>query len=351
MRAIKYYGKKDLRFIDIDKPRAGAGQVLVKVIYCGICGTDVHAYKEGGIFNWELIPGHETVGIVEETGSGVTCVKAGDRVAVGPPGDCGKCYSCNTGHPNTCENAFVNTLGIGPETQGAYAEYVLSHFPQNELFKIPDNVRLDQAVLFDVIGVGFHAVRKSRLKLGENAVVSGCGSIGLSIIQAAKMAGARNVIAFDFSETRRKAALAAGADYALSPESEEDKNTAKKILSHEGGAHVSFEAAGAPSSVAACVEYTMANGQVIIVGSDGRPYELISAAMGPKEYDLQFVFTYTKEEIHMLFEMISSGKWSTDVYSVQKAEFDETIEKIEALADGSLDVARVLIMPNGKEIS
>ena len=67
---------------------------------------------------------------------GVDCVKAGDRVAVGPPGDCGKCYACNTGHPNICANAFPNTLGIGPGTQGAYAEYVLSHFPQNELFHI-----------------------------------------------------------------------------------------------------------------------------------------------------------------------------------------------------------------------
>ena len=95
MKAVKYKGAKDLEFVDIPKPQAASGQVLVKVAYCGICGTDIHAYEMPGIFVWELILGHEAVGYVEEVGEGVDCVKVGDRVAVGPPGDCGQCYSCN----------------------------------------------------------------------------------------------------------------------------------------------------------------------------------------------------------------------------------------------------------------
>ena len=90
----------------LTSPKPALVEALVKVKYCGICGTDVHAYKVPGIFDWELILGHESVGCVEEVGEGVTCVKVGDRVAVGPPGDCGSCYSCNTGHPNTCAHAF-----------------------------------------------------------------------------------------------------------------------------------------------------------------------------------------------------------------------------------------------------
>lgn len=348
MRAVKYHGVHNLELIEIDKPKAEAGQVLVKIVYCGICGTDVHAYNMPGIFDWELIPGHEAVGIVEEVGNGVTCVKPGDRVAVGPPGDCGKCYSCNTGHPNTCFNAFPNTLGIGPNTQGAYAEYVLSRNPQNELFKIPDGMKLEQAVLFDVLGVGFHAVRRSEMKVGDNVVVTGCGSIGLSVIQTAKMAGARNLIAFDLLEAKRELALKAGADYALDPSNEKDMELAHKILAHEGGAQVSFEAAGHPDSVKTCIEYTMANGQVMLVGSDGRPYEMITAAMSPMEYDLKFSFTYTKEEIQMLFELITAGKFTTDLYTLQKAQLEEAEWKIIQLSRGELDVARVLLMPNGE---
>lgn len=346
MKAVKYYGVEHLEMVEIPKPQIAAGEVLVKVVYCGICGTDIHAYKMPGIFDWELIPGHESVGIVEAVGEGVECVKVGDRVAVGPPGDCGQCYSCNTGHPNTCANAFPNTLGIGPGTQGAYAEYVVSHYPQNELFVIPDGVTMEQAVLFDVLGVGIHAVRRSEMRVGDNVVVTGCGSIGLSIIQFAKMAGARNLIAFDLLESKRKLAMEAGADYALDPSKPEDMELAKKICSDQNGAVVAFEAAGHPASVQTCIECTMANGQIILVGSDGRPYELVTAALGPMEYDLKFSFTYTKEEIKVLFDLIKIGKFDTSIYSIEKAPLEDAIKKIEELSSGKLEVARVLLMPN-----
>lgn len=345
MKAVKYCGVGHLEYVDIDKPVAGDGQVLVKIQYCGICGTDVHAYSHPGIFDWELILGHESVGVVEAVGAGVTNVKVGDRVAVGPPGDCGNCYSCNTGHPNTCAHAFPETLGIGPGTQGAYAEYVLSKHPQNELFVIPDAMTFEQAVLFDVIGVGFHSVRRSEMKVGDDVVVSGCGAIGLSVIQAAKLAGAKHLIALDVSATKREDALKAGADFALDPANPDDMKKAQDLLAHTGGAQVTFEAAGNPASIAQCVSLTMSNGQIMIVGSDGRPYELVSAALGPREYDMKFSFTYTKEEIHTLFELISIGKWSTDVYKIQKAPLSEAIDYVKKLAAGEIDVTRVLLTP------
>ena len=345
MKAIKYVKPGQMEPVQIEKPSAGPGQVLIKVKYCGICGTDVHAYAVPGIFAGELIPGHETVGIVEEVGAGVTNVKPGDRVAAGPPGDCGACYACNTGHPNICAHAFPNTLGIGPGTQGAYAEYILSKYPQNELFLIPENVAWEQAVLFDVIGVGFHAVRQSALRVGDNCVVAGCGAIGLSVIQAAKMAGARQLIAFDMNPKRREAALAAGADHALDSGSEEDLKKAKELLAHEGGACVSFEAAGHPSAVGLCIDLTMSGGQVVLIGSDGRAFDLVTAALGPRELDLKFSFTYTKEEIHMLFDLIALGKWDTGIYTLQKAPLSQAVEKIKQLGSGELDVARVLLEP------
>ncbi len=348
MKAVKYYGVGDLKLIDLPKPTAEPGQAVVKIIYCGICGTDVHAYSMPGIFNWELVLGHEAVGIVEEVGEGVTNVKVGDRVAVGPPGDCGECYACNNGHPNTCVNAFANTLGIGPGTQGAYAEYILSKHPKNELFKIPDGLSFEAAVLFDVIGVGFHAVRRSDMKVGDNIVVSGCGSIGLSVIQAAKLAGAYNLIAFDLMQSKRELALKAGADYAFDPRSEEDMAKVKELLSHTRGAQVTFEAAGHPTSIQTCISCAMPNGQIMMVGNDGRPFELVTAALGPFQYDLKFTFTYTKEEIHTLFGLMASGKWSVEPYSIEKAPLEKVTEMIEALSKGELEVARVLLMPNGE---
>lgn len=347
MRAIKYHGVHDLELVEIEKPSAGPGQVVVKVKHCGICGTDMHAYNFPGVFNWELILGHESVGIVEEVGEGVTCVEVGDRVAVGPPGDCGSCYQCNTGHPNTCANAFPNTLGIGPNTQGAYAEYVLSKYPQNELFKIPDGMELEQAVLFDLLGVGIHAVKRSELTLGDQAIVFGCGSIGLAVIQCAKLAGARTVIAFDPKEESRKRALQSGADYAFDL-SDHNMAKAKELLAHQGGAQVCFEAAGHPDAVAGCIDLCMAGGQVMLVGSDPRPVEISTAALGPMEYDLKFSFTYTKEEIYQLFELITSGMFQTDMFTTMKVPLEDAEKMIIEQSQGKLDIARVLLTPEMK---
>lgn len=348
MKAVQYHGPRNVEFVDIPKPDPGPGQVLVKVAYCGICGTDIHAYSMEGIFQWELILGHEAVGYVEAVGDGIDCVKVGDRVAVGPPGDCGQCYSCNTGNPNTCINGFPNTLGIGPNTQGAYAEYVLSKFPVNELFKIPEGVSFEQAVLFDVLGVGFHAVRRSDMRVGDSVVISGCGSIGLATIQAAKLTGPNNLITFDPLASKRKLALELGADYAFDPGNEDDLAKARDILKQANGAQVCFEAAGHPSSIQTCIDLCMPSGQVILIGNDGRPYQLVTAALGHHQYDLKFSFTYTKEEITMLFDLIGKGKLSTAPYSIHKVPLDDAVNMLEDLADGKLEVARVLLMPHGE---
>lgn len=346
MQAVKYHGPGNVELVEIPIPTVGPGQVLVEVKYCGVCGTDVHAYSLPGIFDWKLILGHESVGYVREIGEGVEGFTVGDRVAVGPPGDCGSCYACNTGNPNTCPNAFPNTLGIGPNTQGAYAQYVRSHFPQNELFKIPEGVEFEQAVLFDVLGVGFHAVRRSDMKVGDDVVVSGCGSIGLAAIQSAKLAGACRLIAFDPSFEKRELALQAGADYALDPTDEGQIEQARAMLAHTGGAHVCFEAAGNPASTQNCTDLCMANGQVMIIGSDNRPFPLVSAALGPRQLDFKLTFTYTKEEIHTLFNLIKLGRIDTSVYTTQKAPLRQAKEMLEGLASGQIQVARVLLTPN-----
>lgn len=348
MKALHYYGPRKVAFVDIPKPEAGPGQVVVKIVYCGICGTDVHAYSMEGIFNWELVLGHEPVGYVEQVGEGVDFVAVGDRVAVGPPGDCGVCYSCNTGNPNTCVNGFPNTLGIGPGTQGAYAEYVLSKFPRNELFKIPDGVSFEQAVLFDVLGVGFHAVRRSNLRIGDNVVVSGCGSIGLSVVQAVRLAGPNNLICFDPLASKRKLALEAGADYAFDPANADEVAQARQILSHVPGAQVCFEAAGHPASVQTCLDLCMNSGQAMMIGNDGRAYQLVTAAVGHRQLDLKFSFVYTKEEILMLFDLIGKGRIETKPYSILKAPLGDAVKMLDGLADGKLEYARVLLMPHGE---
>ncbi|MCF8095289.1 MAG: alcohol dehydrogenase catalytic domain-containing protein, partial [Desulfobacteraceae bacterium] len=183
MKAVVYKGKESISLEEKPKPEAGPGEAVVKVKYCGLCGTDLHSYLEGGIIDPGTVLGHEIVGTVDELGSGVQGWNLGDRVAVGPPGHCPEmCYQCRQGRPNICQHGFGRTAGISPNTDGGYAEYVKVSYPSHMLLKIPDNVSLEEAVLFDILGVPFHGIRRSNFRVGDKAVVLGAGAIGLSAV-------------------------------------------------------------------------------------------------------------------------------------------------------------------------
>ena len=117
------------------------------------------------------------------------------------------------------------------------------------------------------------------------------------------------------------------------------------LFRSEGGAHVCYEAAGNVHALYSCFDLCMANGQIISIGSDGNPAELRTSKLGPMEYDLKFSFTYTKEEIYQLFEMICSGQFRLDMFTLHKAPLEEAEQMIIRQAEGELDVARVLLMP------
>ena len=140
MKAALYKGPGDVELIDKPKPTAGPGEAVVKVEYCGICGTDVHSYMHAGIISPPTIFGHETVGVVSEVGAGVTNVKVGDRVAVGPPGNCGECFNCLAGRSNICIHGFPRTTGFSPYTDGGYAEYVLARNAAKMCIPLPEKL-------------------------------------------------------------------------------------------------------------------------------------------------------------------------------------------------------------------
>lgn len=348
MKAAKYYGERNVKLISIPKPVITREQVLVKVVCCGICETDVLAYSKSDIFDWELILGHEVVGIVDQVGDGVNNISVGDRVIIGPPGGCGNCYACNTGHSNTCRNAFSNTIGLGPGTEGGYAEYVVSKYPQNEIIKIPDGVTFEQAVLFDVTGAGFHAVRKSALRLGDCVAVYGCNSMGLGVIQSAKLAGASKIVAFDGKSYLREQAKTAGADYVFDID-EQSVEDAYELFEETEGAQVCFDAVGAGTSIEACVSLCMPNGQIMIVGSDISAYPMKSMNLVPHEYDIKFSFTYTKEEIKVILYMMETGKLRTEIFKVVHEPLERCVEILEKLSQREITASRVILIPEGME--
>lgn len=312
MKAAVLYGKEDIRIEDRPMPKAGPGQMVVKIGYVGICGTDIEFYKLGAAPTpLPKILGHENSGIVYEVGEGVTEFNVGDRVLCGPPAHCADdCPSCRRGLTNICINGFPKTAGIGMP-DGGYAEYFLvQDVAHTMIIKIPDEVKMEDAVLFDVICVALHGIRMSRFKIGDSVVVSGMGPVGLSAVQFLKAAGANKIIALDVADTKKEAAFAYGADYFINSATTENvAEEIHKILGSPVGADVVYECSGHPSSVETCaLQACKPGGQVMLIGTVQEPINFTLGTPQIFEIDFQSSFVYVKEEVEMYLQMLAAGK-------------------------------------------
>ena len=243
MKAVALYGKQDVRIVDRPMPTAGPNQLVVKINYVGICGTDVEFYQSGAVPPFVQLPmvlGHENVGTVVEVGEGVTDYKVGDVILCGPPSHCAEdCPSCRQGKTNICINGFPRTAGIGGP-DGGYAPYMLVRDVKHTmLVKVPEGVDLKDAVLFDVICVSLHGVRNSAFKFGDNVVVSGTGPIGLAAIQCLKAAGANKIIVLGTNSSKEPILREYGADYFINSKECEEREARRTGLHHRhhSGAH------------------------------------------------------------------------------------------------------------------
>lgn len=349
MKCAVYYGPGDVRLEQRPIPVAGPGQMVVRVDYVGICGTDVHSYQMAGIISPVRVFGHETVGTIVEVGAGVAGYAPGEQILCGPPTHCAEnCPLCRRGESNICVNGFPRTAGIG-ELDGAYAEYLLVNDVRHTmLIKLPVGVDARAAVLFDVVCVAFHGIRKSRFKLGDNVVVSGGGSIGLSAIGLLKVGGANRIIALETAEDKHAIMRTYGADHVINPARVPDVGAAiRDIIGSGVGADVVFECAGNAQSLATCVEHSVRpGGQVMLIGTGGEPIALTTARIVPREVDLQCSFVYTPDEVTTYLELMAAGKIDfsglvTDVIRLEDC-VDSGLERLSRPGNGQI---KILIAP------
>lgn len=348
MKAGVFYGAGDLRVEERPMPKAGPGQMVVKIDYCGICGTDVEAYQHE-IVKPVIVLGHENVGTVYQVGEGVTRFKAGDKVLCGPPSYCKEnCTFCREGRPNICAHGFPRTNGIGGP-DGGYAEYMLvGDVEHTMIIPVPDGVDEKDAVLFDVICVSLHALRRSNFKFGDNVVISGGGPIGLAAIQIAKAAGARRIVALETDDAKFPRLKEYGADYCINVRTCQDVGgEIRKALGNEDGADVTLECSGRQESLITCIFQAAKNGsQVILVGIVGEPLSQLSLApVIPREIDLISSFVYTPEEIELYLDMLASGKIRFPGMVTDIIGLDDVVEKGVARQDRSGQL-KILLDPS-----
>ncbi|MED4884429.1 galactitol-1-phosphate 5-dehydrogenase [Bacillus smithii] len=260
MKALKLYGKKDLRFEEAEKPVIEkSNEVIIKVKAAGICGSDVSRYAKLGPYVEGMIWGHEFCGEVVEIGSDVHHVQIGDRVAGCPTFYCGKCDSCKKGILSQCEKLTV----IGSRYPGAFAEYV--KLPEENVLPLPDTIDFDTAVFIEPSAVVVHSLYRTTMIPEAEIAVVGCGNIGLLAVQWAKIFGASKVYAIDIDQKKLNIAKEVGADVVINSL---EKPAYDQLMEWTDGkgVDIAIESAGSPITSAQVFALAKRRGQVVFMG-------------------------------------------------------------------------------------
>ncbi|WP_439425359.1 2,3-butanediol dehydrogenase [Oenococcus alcoholitolerans] len=280
MKAARIYGAKDIRIEDVDIPDPEDDQVQIKVKYCGICGSDLHAYLQGWGLPKEPHPitgrtlpitlGHEFSGQVVKLGKNVSNLKIGDKVAIEPVIACGECENCRKGQYNLCIKAQAkdgagNFLGFSQD--GGFAEYanVKSVFAH----KLPAGMNYEIGALAEPTAVVYEALKRSRLRAGQDVAIMGAGPIGLLMALLARIAGANHIFIVDLSEVRLHKAEELGFINTINPGKEDAAETIKGVLPN--GVDIAYEAAGVQATFDTALKVTKRGGTLQIVALFGRP--------------------------------------------------------------------------------
>jgi L-iditol 2-dehydrogenase len=266
MKALLLSKYKQLDIVDMPAPQPAEDELLIRIQACGICGSDVHGYDGStGRRLPPIIMGHEAAGVVESVGSAVSNFHAGDRVTFDSTVYCGKCFFCQRGQINLCDNREV--VGVSTPTfrrMGAFAEYVT--VPARIAYPLPDNMPFSHAALIEAVSVAVHAVSLTPIALDDTVVVIGAGMIGLLALQAARQAGAGRVFVADLDDTRLELARSLGATRTFNSR---NADVIPQILELTAGrgADSALECVGTTIPVKLALDSVRKGGSVTLVGN------------------------------------------------------------------------------------
>jgi len=351
MRANVFHGVNDIRVEEVERPRAGVGEAVIRVTLTTICGTDLHIVRGEYPVKPGLIIGHEPVGVIEELGPGVTGYAIGDRVIVGAITPCGQCRACLSGQLSQCgHGAGYEAIGgwrFGNTINGAQAEYLLIPYAQANLAKIPDGLTDEQVVLLaDIASTGFSGAEAGGVRIGDSVVVFAQGPIGLCATAGAKLMGASLIIGVDGDENRLVMARRMGADVVLDYREVDVVAEVNRLTG--GGADVTIEALGTQQTFENALRCLRPGGTLSSLGVySGKlqvPYEAFAAGIG----DYRIVTTLCpggKERMRRLMSIVQSGRFDPTPLVTHSFSLDEIAEGYRVFGQRLGGVMKVAIRP------
>lgn len=344
MRALRYFGERDIRFDSMDDPAIlGDRDAIVRMTGCSICGSDLHIYHGHG-FSEDIgfCVGHEAVGEIVETGKAVRRVKVGDRVMMPAAVGCGACRSCLSGDVIHCETGSGACYGLSAKLQGVQSEAFRVPAADMNAVKIPEGISEDQALMMtDAMATAWFGARQADIKPGSSVAVIGLGPIGLMAVESAYVMGARVVYAIDPVPERRKLASKAGA-IALNPE--EALETIRE-QTQDRKIECVVEAVGSDATVDLALRLVARRGTVSVIGvQQSKRYAFpLERAFGAG-LTFRIGTCSVPEELPALFPLVQSGRLRPERYishHMPLSEGAEAYRLFEARNSGALKMVLV----------
>lgn len=350
IKAIVYRGPGNMQIEEIDKPEAGPSDVVIKVKYSAICGSELHTYRSGFGDAPGTILGHEFIGYAEEVGSNVEGIAVGDRVWGMSANVCGKCWYCESGHPERCSHVLEQVTGHG--APGGHAQYVLisNAMPGITIHKIPDSINDERGALIEPFSVGCAEVAEAHLQEGDKVVVIGAGMIGNSIMQFAKLAGAEVLIS-DVVDSRLDIALQCGADHVVNSAKEDLLEAVQRIwgpnewyFGPSGRADAVFDTAGVGNTLNDAVSVIRAAGKLVLVAPSEKD---ININMYPVIFkNPEILVPMSGAYAPQTIEAMSQGKLVVDPLISEIFPFNKAVEAFETQANPAKGMKVLIDMQN-----
>ena len=351
MLATVFHGKDRISVEEVEKPRPGPGEAVIRVTLTTICGTDLHILRGEYPVKPGLIIGHEPVGVIDELGAGVTGYQVGDRVLVGAITPCGQCNACLSGHLAQCGHGEgYEALGgwrFGNKINGAQAEYLLVPHAMANMAKIPKELGDEQVVLLaDIASTGLSGAESAKIRIGDSVVVFAQGPIGLCATAGAKLMGAALVIGVDGDSNRLRMARQMGADIVLDYRELDVVAEVKKLTGQ--GADVAIEALGTQKTFESALRSLRPGGTLSSLGVySGKleiPYDAFAAGIG----DHRIVTTLCpggKERMRRLMQMVRFDRLDLTPLLTHTFPLKDIVQGYELFGARREGVLKVAIKP------
>ena len=326
-----------IEFRNVPVPEPGRGEVLVKIVNIGICGSDIHVYHGTHPFtSYPVTQGHEVSGMIEKTGEGVTDFQQGDKVTIQPQVVCGTCYPCRHGKYNLCEKLKV----MGFQTTGTASRYFC--VDQSKVTRLPADMSYEEGAMIEPLAVAVHAIRQAGDVKGKNICVLGAGPIGILVAQTAKGKGAAKVMITDISDIRLQKAAEVGIDVCFNTKTRDFSEAFLECFGSDK-ADVIYECAGTDLTMDQAIQNARKGSMIILVAVFGKKAVVDLAVLNDHELDLNTTMMYRNEDYIEAIRLVQEGKVQLKPLISKKFPFEEFLQAYRYIDENREKTMKVII--------